>query len=508
MQTIASTAASTAATPGTRTVPTDGADDRIFSNAEAERIIDRVVSLCAEVDARGDQLSVEVRSMWAGQQHWARNRAVLTSNVRTVQVAISLRFPSGWGGPRGETVSLNQVDDASLRDACRYLADSRAIRYRAGWVPGADLALGRPTWSAKGIPVWSDATYHRSATDNAKVVTEITNRAEAEGLLGFGSIDTSAAHYMGYFRDSWGRVEREQGVATMAECSTTVRHPKGVGSGWAGASSFDANRIDLAKLGETAFDKCKKSLNPIRIEPGRYQTIMEPPAAAWFATTFFQLFQSRRNAEGSGHPLFLNYDNSIHRGRSKVGLQIADRRLNISHNPEDPISGTHPYPGMRTIDYLTGGVITDMGRDYRYSLTELARGDNIPPRGSFVMGGSETSTREEMIATTKRGLLLTRVSNTEELERRSALYTGVTRDGLWLIENGKITKAVRNFRWTESPLFVFNNIESIGESVPVMTSWNERFPFTRHALQMVVSTPVVPTLKINDFSFTSTIDAV
>ncbi len=492
------------------TVTTSGEDDpRLFSNAEAERIIDRVVALCPKVDTLNDGLSIVVQSMWAGRQRWARNRAFLTSNVRTVMVEVTLRFPRGRDKNGGvATVGLNQVDDSSLRDACRYLAEARAAQSRPGFVPGVHPEFGHPTWAAKGIPVWSDASYHRSATENAQLVTDMTTRAEAQGFLGSGTIDTAAAHYMGYFRDSWGRVEREQGQATMAECSTTIRHPKGVGSGWAGASSFDLTRIDLAKLGETAFDKCVKSIDPVRIEPGRYQTILEPDAAASFATLLFEMFQDRLVAETSGHPLFLDYDSSIQRGRSKLGLQIADRRLNISHNPEDPISGTHPYPGMRTTDFLKDGVITELARDYEYSLPNLHRGDNIPPRTSFVMSGSETTTTAEMISTMKRGLLLTRVSNLEQLDERSALYTGVTRDGLWLIENGKITKAVRNFRWTESPLFIFNNIESIGESVPVMTSWSEYFPFQPHALQKVVSSPVVPTLKINDFSFTSTIDAV
>ncbi len=505
---VASTMANLAAGTEARPVATDADDARLFSNAEAERIIDRVVSLCPQVDTVNDGLWIEVHSMWAGRQRWARNRAVLTSNVRSVVIDITLGFSGGWGGPRGAKVQLNQVDDTSLRDACRYLGECRANESRAGYVPGIDLALGHPTWPTKGIPVWSDASYHRNATDNAQLVADMTARAETEGLLGSGSIDTAAAQYMGYFRDFWGRVEREQGVATMAECSTTVRHANGVGSGWAGASSFDLQRIDLAKLGETAFDKCMKSLNPVRIEPGRYQTIMEPDAVASFANIFVGLLQARDKAEAAGHPLYLDYDNTIQRGRSKLGLQIADRRLNISHNPENPLSGTHPSPGMRTVEYLTNGVITEMGRNYEYSLDNLGRGDLIPQTQSFVMSGSETMTREEIIATTKRGLLLTRVSNVELLDFTSQLHTGVTRDGLWLVENGKITKAVRNFRWTESPLFVFNNIESIGAPVPVMTSWAEQFPFHAHVLQAVVSTPVVPTLKINDFSFTSTVDAV
>ncbi len=493
---------STLPTPSSATPGED--DRRIFSDAEAERVVDRIISHCR----KDDKLSIEVQSMWVGRERWARNRAFLTSTVRTVNVKIKIEF-AGGRSPSYSELSMNQVDDASLRDTCAQLARNREHQFRGGFMPGMDLELAKPTWPSKGIPVWSDVSFNRTASENAKVVSNLTSRAEESGLLASGSIETAGAHYLGYFRDSWGQEQREKGRATMAECSSTIRHPKGVASGWAGASSFDLERIDIAKLGETAYDKCMQSMNPVRIEPGRYQTILEPQAVASFARPFFEMFQERGLAEGRAqHPFFLDMDASIEMGRSKLGLQIADQRLNITHNPEDPIAGTHPNPGMRTIEYLKNGVLTEMARDYDYSLTGLGRGDNIPGRLSFVMSGSETTTRDEMISTMKRGLLLTRVSGEVELDEKSALYTGVTRDGLWLIENGKITKAVRNFRWTESPLFVFNNIESIGESVPVMTSWYDWFPFPRHELQKVVASPVVPTLKINDFSFTSTIDAI
>jgi predicted Zn-dependent protease len=107
------------------------------------------------------------------------------------------------------------------------------------------------------------------------------------------------------------------------------------------------------------------------------------------------------------------------------------------------------------------------------------------------MSGGTTSV-EEMIATTKRGLLVTRFSGIDTLDNGSMLLTGLTRDGLWLIENGKISKAVKNFRFTESPLFVLNSLEQLGEPVPTFN-------------QIPV---IVPPLKARDFSFTSLVDAV
>ena len=118
---------------------------------------------------------------------------------------------------------------------------------------------------------------------------------------------------------------------------------------------------------------------------------------------------------------------------------------------------------------------------------------------------------EEMIATMKRGLLVTRFSDPELIRGASdsLLMTGFTRDGLWLIENGKITKAVRNFRFTESPLFAFNNVVDLGVPTPVFSpNGDGRFPLNPSEPQNVVTSIVVPPMKVNDFSFTSTIDAI
>jgi predicted Zn-dependent protease len=116
------------------------------------------------------------------------------------------------------------------------------------------------------------------------------------------------------------------------------------------------------------------------------------------------------------------------------------------------------------------------------------------------MSGGETSV-DEMIRGTKRGLLVTRLSNIRVLDEMSLLATGLTRDGLWLIENGKVSKAVKNFRFTESPLFVLNSVEELGVPVPVFRPGEgEWAPSPTPA--------VVPPLKARDFSFTSTIDAI
>jgi predicted Zn-dependent protease len=108
-------------------------------------------------------------------------------------------------------------------------------------------------------------------------------------------------------------------------------------------------------------------------------------------------------------------------------------------------------------------------------------------------GRGPTTTIDEMIATTKRGLLVTRFDKVRLLDKKSLLQSGYTRDGIWLIENGKISKAIKNFRFTESPLFALNNVEQIGIPRRVFCPG---------------SAAVVPAFKVRDFSFTALIDAV
>jgi predicted Zn-dependent protease len=144
------------------------------------------------------------------------------------------------------------------------------------------------------------------------------------------------------------------------------------------------------------------------------------------------------------------------------------------------------------VTWIDHGVLVNLPNSRRESLDQLQSDVAFPSSGAFRMSGG-TTTITEMIATTKRGILVTRFFGLLELDRRSMLRTGLTRDGLWLIENGTISRAIKNFRFTESPLFVFNNVETLGVPVPVFSP----------------GTPaIVPPVKARDFSFTSLVDAV
>lgn len=443
-------------------------------------------------------LFVNIVSWWSGSQRWARNKASLTSDQRDITISVERIV----GGSRVFLIT-NQHDSESLRGIAG-LAEHYAQK-NAGNV-GTEMALEIPKWNSSGTNVWSDSTFNRTAEENGVAVAELARMSVKDGLLSSGYIESFGANTYRYSRDQWNRESLVNGRHTQMQCSVTVRHPNGTGSGWTGKSSFDLADVDIHSLAQNAYDRCIRTLDPVRIEPGRYQTILEPQATQEFARLLLEALNRRPPELSPAYPTSLGYDQSLSRFRSKLGMRFVDERITMKHDPSDPRTGTHLEPGIDPVTILEKGILRTLINSYGHSVSQESSLTYAGPRASYSIEGTDISV-EEMIESTKRGLLMAKVSVSTLVDKMSLLYTGTTRDGLWLIENGKITKPVRNFRWTESPLFVFNNIEQIGISESVFTPQVNRNA-TRGGLQFGVPRVVVPTLKVNDFSFTSTIDAI
>jgi len=301
-----------------------------------------------------------------------------------------------------------------------------------------------------------------------------------------------------------------------------VRDPAGTGSGWAGLDHYDWAKIDGTKLTAIALDKCVKSQKPVRLEPGRYTTILEPQAVGDFVGCLFSPpnFQDRPMAmdtnlyQSSAGPGPFNKRLQPEPAYTRLGEKIVDERITISADPMDPELGFPPFGLMWSlgpVDAFSGvsvyhnatwiehGVLTKLAYDRAVA---IRRGSNtgLPNSGAFRMSGGTTAI-EEMIATTKRGILVTRFDQLMLLHFPSQLYRGYTRDGLWLIENGKISHPIKNLAFTESILFALNNVEQLGVPQRVFHGGTAH-PF------LVPQPRIVPPLKIRDFSFTALSDAV
>lgn len=456
-------------------------NNRLLTSNEANNIIDRIIKYSSGL---GQTVPI-ITSLWSGVLRWGRNDINSVGDKRIVRVDINRYYKSETG-----RACTDQFDDVSLSAAVK-----AAERVMGKDLTPDDIITHPPDFPKYRAPVWSDDTYNAAVSIRGKVAEYICEKAGEKGLFSAGYIEVHA----GNRADS-----NENGIlsfesATQAQCSITVRHPQGKGSGWAGLSSFDWKRIDPFRIADRAFDKCTASLDPVKIEPGRYTVVMEPQAVADCVELLFANF-SRVIPEAWGvGPFFLGQDRALQLLKSKLGLQVIDNRITISHVPIDPDMGQLGGSRQSKHVWIENGALVNLSYQRTAMLSDLTTKDLADYSFGFHMSGGESNI-DEMISSTERGLLVSRLHGVTQLERNTLISSGMTRDGLWLIENGKISKSVNNLRITESPLFMLNQVEQLG--VPTGT-------FSPvHSSYLYLTPRMVPPIKARDFAFTALVDAV
>ena len=445
----------------------------VLGRAEAEAIARKVLSF-----ATADETRVVVNSSTHANTRWAVNQVSTAGDSTNATVSVRSAF-----GARSAVSTTNRLDDAALREVVR---SAETLAKLSPEDPEAMPELAPQQYAeAKG---WSDVTAQLDPAARAAAVRKICDAAAAENLVATGFLDATGnaqaiANSKGLF--AYGR-------GSEAALTTTVRTADGRGSGWGGGAHWDWARIDAEALGRRAIEKAKASRDPVAIEPGRYTVVLEPTAVG----NLVQLIAGSLAARGAdeGRSFF-----SKPGGGNKIGSKVVDERVTILSDPFDADVAGNPFtneglPTRRSV-WIENGVVRNLNYD-RY----WAQKKGVSPTasgGSLKMSGG-SSTMEEMIASTPRGLLVTRFWYLRPVDQRTILYTGLTRDGTFLIENGKITRAVKNLRFNDSPVFMLNNLEALGTPVRVSASENGG---PGQAI-------MVPALKVRDFNFTSLSDAV
>jgi predicted Zn-dependent protease len=447
---------------------------RYLSREECEAIAKRVLGFVSAADGA----RVNIASGSRGNTRFAVNQVSTGGDNFDTAVTVT-----AYSGRRSATSTTNQLDDASLRQAVATAERlARLAPEDPEFLPELDpqqYDLGRN---------WSEATAALDPQGRADAVRAITAPATEGNLVSTGYLDTRAganavANMNGLFAYTRG---------TATALTTTVRTPDGTGSGWAGASHHDWSRIDPAALGARAAEKARASRTPVAVEPGRYTVVFEPTAVGNLVQFIANALNAR--AADEGRSFF-----SRPGGGNKIGSKVVDERITMLSDPFDPDVAGNPFtneglPTRRSV-WIEHGVVKNLNYD-RY----WAQKKGVSPTasgGSLKLSGG-SSTMEEMIASTARGLLVTRFWYLRPVDQRTILYTGLTRDGTFLIENGKITRAVKNLRFNDSPVFMLNNLEALGTPVRVSAS-EDGGPG-----QAIM----VPALKVRDFNFTSLSDAV
>ena len=447
------------------------ADSDILSQEQSKDIIDRVIRM-----STADAISVNVTSGLTNNIRFAANQLSTAGSVGDANVAVTSAF-----GAKRATVVTNDLTDEALR---RTVKQSEALAKLSPDDPEALPALGPQ--NIKTVNADFPSTEAINATDLVQGALTALDPARKAGDLtaaGYLVVNTStnalgnSAKLFAYHK------------STNANYTVTVRTADGTGSGWAGAEHPDWRQLDIKGVSQRAIDKARLSHNPVAIEPGRYTVILEPQAVGDLVQLIGNYAAARSSDEGRS-PF------SKQGGGNKIGEKIMDPRISLIADPFDPMILSQPWDG----DGLPLGkqVFVDHGtlKELYYSRFWAKKMGKQPTGAptSFIMTGGTTSL-DDMIKSTQRGVLVTRLWYLREVDPRTILYTGLTRDGTFLIENGKISKAVKNFRFNDSPLFMLNNVEAIG-------------PAVRLAGTEGGGAVVVPPIKVKDFNFTSLSDAV
>lgn len=444
-----------------------------FSREEAQALTARVLALSGADEAR-----VNLQSGRRGNTRWAGNGVSTGGDIADASLVVTSAF-----GKRTASATTNQFDDASLRRAVE--TSERLAR----------LVPENPEYvSELGPQVYPEpqsffaSTAGLSPEQRAEVVAEVSRRASARGLVSTGFLAFEAGQRAVATSRGLFAYDRTTGAAL----TTTVRTPEGDGSGWAGAGANDWADVDTDALAERAVDKAERSRGARAVDPGQWTVILEPSAVGSMLGLMMGALGAR--AADEGRSFFARPG-----GGTRIGERIVDERVRITSDPTDSALFSTPFSGEGLPNpataWVSDGVLQNLVYD-RYWAQKQGREPTGFPSGYAMAGGDATV--EEMVASTERGLLVTRLWYIRSVDPRTILYTGLTRDGTFLIEDGRIAGAVKNLRWNESPIAMLNAVESVGRAVRIPASDSGE----------VGSSIVVPPLKVSAFTFTSVSDAV
>lgn len=386
-----------------------------------------------------------------------------------------------FDGKRSGIASTNRMDPVALDE----VVDRAIANAKASAEDPDELGLAEPA-SYEEVQSFDNATADFDPTSRARMVGVVCRLAEeqqlnASGAFSNGMDETVIANTEGVFAYH---------IATAADFQTVVLGEDS--SGQAQSSGWQIEKIDVEALGREAILKATKGRNPQNIDPGEYTVVVDPYVTQDIITSL--------NFYGMGAQ-------AVQEGQSwmndRIGAQEMNSQVNIWDDGLDPRGKPMPfdYEGVpkQRVDIVENGVIQGPVYD-RYTAgkeEKTTTGHALPPTArrfgpvaiNMFMAAGSTST-EALIASTERGLYITRFWYTRLVHPSDCVVTGMTRDGLFMIEKGEITFPVKDLRFTQSYVQALANLEVLGSETRLLTGEFDGIA------------TFVPALKIKSFNFT------
>ena len=424
-------------------------------------------------------------------------------NVAEQNFGVSVR--TAFGG-RTARATTNKFDDESLKSVVRASEDlARVQEPDPELLPVADLrdatgehAEGDAERQVRAREPQPSRHFTETAVltpvERAEAIGKMVSLAEERKLIAAGIFSSS---------ESLEGVVNSRGLGqwhtqTAAEISVTMLAADS--SGWQKATSPNVENLDPEELAAIAAEKATRSRGPREIPPGKYTVVLEPAAVLDMVGFAFADFGGLAILDQRS---FLN---------NRVGTRLFGENITIRDDVGHPLQSGSPFDGegvaRQRVQLVEKGVIKRLVYS-RASAEKMKKSQHAGKVGTVEVTGHgfplpndigeapmnivfeaprETKTVEEMISSTERGILVTRLWYIREVDPYEKILTGMTRDGTFLIEDGKLASGVRNFRFNQSLIDMLSQVDEM--STPVRTSGEESFDM------------VVPAMKVRDFNFT------
>jgi len=419
-----------------------------------------------------DETEVHIDFVADALTRFANNTIHQNVAEQTLNVSVRTVFDG-----RTARASTNKTDDESLR---RAVAASATLARSQPKNPDLLPMPGPQTYPK--VNRYFPETAGATPKDRAVAVARVTELAEqnkqtAAGIFSTGASITAMANSKGLFA-SYRQSRAEFSITIMEQDS----------SGWAKASAPDRGQIDPEQLAQRASEKAAASRHPKEVEPGRWTVILEP--AAVLDLVGFLFYDFAGTAVLDQRSCFTN----------RIGKQVMGENVSIHDDVTHKLQSGPPFDGegmpRQTVLLVERGVPRHLvyARATAKKMKTRPTGHGLPLPNqdgeapfNLVFAGGNTSL-ETMVATTDRGILLTRLWYIREVDPYEKILTGMTRDGTFLVENGKISSGIRNFRFNQNILEMLSNVGQM--SPAVRAAGEESFDM------------VVPAMKVRDFHFT------
>jgi PmbA protein len=438
-----------------------------FSASQLDSIAERILKL-----SQADETEVEIEAATDALTRFANNTIHQNVAEQTLEICVRAVF----GGRTARAVT-NKTDDESLH---RVVAVAESLARNQPENPGLLPMIGPQKYQrvARSFP----ATAAVTPQDRARAVAGVCRMADKNKQTAAGIFTTGRSNTL--FVNSRG--VRAVYDETTAEFSVTILESDS--SGWAKANSPDIRQIDPAALSSSASRKAAESRTPKELDPGHYTVILEPPAVLDLVGFLFYDF--------AGTAL-LDKRSCLN---DRMGKKIFGDNITLWDDVYHPLQTGQPFDGeglpRQKVLLVDRGVpknlVYSRATAKKMKAKPTGHGFSLPneygeaPMNLVFAGGDQSV--QKMVASTGRGILVTRLWYIREVDPYEKILTGMTRDGTFLVENGRLAGGVRNFRFNQSVIEMLANVEALGPSV--RSAGEEAFEM------------VVPPMKIKNFHFT------